>query len=194
MKKLLALISLLVITVLIGTYSIQKVSALGFVFRSGIDVSTGQFAMQTNTATTTGTFIKNGTATTTFTFPSDTFSELSVFLLANFPTTNQNSYLNMEVLGSDDGIDFFTYDNTRQNQAIDPTIPTTTIRLASSSMPFAWRPTIKGATTSKLFSIELIPSRFTRVVITLNSTSSLVALPDTATFWVNFAGQIKTDR
>jgi len=178
-----------------GLFSVQQAAALGFVFRSGIEVpSGGTYQMVFPVSTSTGLFMKNGTATTTLTFPSETFSSVTVFVRASFPTTNINSYLSIEAQASDDGIDFFNYDNTRQNQSINPTVASTSVTLASTTMPFLYRPTLKGSTTTKAFNIELIPARYTRLIYTLVSTSTVVALPDSATIWSNVAGQVRTDR
>lgn len=194
MRKI--IISVIVgVLILVGVTNHASIAkALGFVFRSGQEQPTGTFAMKTSVSSTTETTLYSGLATTTLTMPTDIFDEVTVFEYAN-ATTTHNSSLYLEVQASDDNVDFFTYDMTTigpYQPAPTAIVASTTIALASTTMPFTFKPAIVNATTSKAFVIPLIPARFTRFIWTVASgTPSFRA--DGIQFWANVAGRIKTD-
>lgn len=186
--------SLIVMLILVSiTINPNIAKAIGGLIRSGIDMPTsvGAYAMTTNSSTTTPNFMRNGTATTTLTFPSETFSSVQVQMLVKaYATTtgSPKSYIEMRPQASDNGVDFFDYDLTVANPATQYSA-TTTIQLASTTIPYDYRPATVGATTTKQVSINLLPSRYTRLIFTVAS-STAVSVLDQMDLWVNVIGNV----
>lgn len=154
--------------------------------RSGSNVT----AMRTASATTTPSegaptdFIATGSATTTLTFESDNFEALNVDMIW-ISTTSVRSQLSMEVLGSDDNIDFYTYDLTAVNGSL-----TNPFSLTSSSTPYLWIPDTLNGTSSKKVLVPYIHAKFTRLVFSLASTTART-VNDSIGFYANVTGVIR---
>lgn len=184
------IVMLIMVSVTVGP---QFANAIGGLIRSGLDMprSVGQYTMVTNDSTTTPNVLKNGVGTTTLTFPTETFSSVNVQLLVKaYATTTgtSKSYINIQPQASDNGTDFYDYDLTVANPATVYSA-TTTINLASSTLNYTYLPATKGATTTKQFSINLLPSRYTRLVFSVGSTTG-VSILDSFDLWANVIGNV----
>ena len=170
---------------------VQLVHALGFIFRSGVDVS----SMRTSSSTTSPNYLNFGLGTTTLNFQSDIFSSLTLYLQVVSSSTNTGGTLNIEVQGSDDNVDFFTYDPFQLNPAAIY-VASSSLATASTSIQYTYQPANRGSTTTKAFILPYVPSRFTKIIFTEASTSPGIAASraDGMTLWANVAGAIKTDR
>ena len=175
------------------TYRTQLVGAIGAVLRSGADVPDGSLKMRTSESTTTPEFLQNGKGTTTLVFASENFSSLTMYVQTFASSTNVRSPLQIRLQGSDNNIDFFDYDPT----IIDPvffrnTNATTSIALASTSIPYSFQPYNRQGTTTKVVNMNLLPARYTKVIFTIASTTENTATTpyfDGMNLWVNMIGQ-----
>lgn len=174
--------------VLVFSYQTQLVKAVGSFFRSGSD--NAQY--QTSSSTTTPNALRTGTGTTTMTFNTSDFFSLTVFMQTMATTTAPpySSTLEIQPYASDNGIDFFVYDQTRL-RTNEYLIATTSIPLASTTVPFTYRPANTAATTTKVFNLNLIPARFTRLVFTLVGSTTPLTVRDSINLYVNVAGNIQ---
>ena len=100
---------------------------------------------------------------------------------------------------SDNNIDFFDYDPTIISDiTLNGIKASSTISLASTTIPYSYQPNFKGATSTKAVDANIIPSRYTRVTFTVaSSTPTISESPfyrDGLNLWANFIGKIDTDR
>ncbi len=192
------LTALLVFGVL--TYHTEIVKAIGVMLRSGLNVPTGALTMQTSNSTTSPNFLQNGLGTTTLTFESEKFSALTLYLQVLASSTNATSPLNIQLQASDDNIQFFDYDPTilnsnsfAQGLAMANVKGTTTIPVASTTIPYVYQPATRGATTTKALNVNILPARYTRVIFSISTTTpNSAATPyfDGINLWANAVGQI----
>ena len=163
-------------------------AALTLITRSGRDAS----SMRTSNSTSTPNFLNYGLGTTTLSFSSADLASVTVFMNVFASSTAVRESMRMEVFASDDGIDYFPYDWT----VINPTAyyaASTTLNLASTTLPFNYVPSVTNSTTSKVWSLPLIPARFTRLVFSIASGTPGVGSGGRANgsmdLWVNVSGQ-----
>ena len=165
------------------TYKVELTKAVGAFFRSGAD--NAQY--RTSDSTTTPTFLVSGVASSTLTFNTSDCASITTYVQLFASTTNTQSWLQVERFASDDGINFYNYDTALQDQT-KRNIETT---LASSTQFLTWKPSILGATTTKAFKIELIPSRKTRLVFGIATSTNSTTGRDRANIWVDNACNIQ---
>jgi len=175
-KYLLSAFFLLILAgVFVALNPSTRAYALGFLIRSGANVSTGSLAL-TNcpSGTTTPKWLQVGLATSTLTFATDSIgpADATLLLQVNASSTNTQSPLNIHAQASDDAIDFFDYDLTVKNLLNTTSLAaTSTITLASSTVDLQWMPSFHS-TTTKAVSFQLMPARFTRLTFSLSTTTS----------------------
>jgi hypothetical protein len=191
-KKLQIALAVLVLggTLTVGSYRTQIAQAASSMFRSGQDASN----MRTSSSTTSPAWLVTGTGTATIgPFSSSDLKSVTVYMntMATSSSGAFNSILEIQPYASDDNIDFFPYDNTKRNQAQALSNATTSIQFASTTEPFRFSPSTIGATTSKAFSIDLIPARYTRLVASLVSSTTPYTQKQSMNIWMNAVGELK---
>ena len=198
-KKAIGLIVVFLLLIGAFLYRVEITHAIGAVLRSGANVSTGEFAMTTNASSSLPNFFQNGTGTTTLTFVSDNFTSLTMYLQVFASTTNVISPLNIRLQASDDNTNFFDYDPTiLEGSSFRNALGTTTIALASTTVAYSYQPSTRGATSTKVVNVNLLPARYTRVIFTVaSSTPTVGGAPfyrDGMSLWANMVGQIEGGR
>lgn len=187
-RKIIGIVAVVLLLAPALTYRAEIAKAVGAFLRSGSD--NPQY--QTSSSTTTPNALLTGTGTTTLTMSTGDFSSLTVSMqtLATTTAAPYSSTLEIQPYASDNGIDFFAYDQTKK-QTDEYSIGTTSIPLASTTIPFTFIPSTIGATTTKVFNLDLIPSRFTRLVFSLRASTTPFTVRDSMNLWVNVAGHIQ---
>jgi len=195
-KKILGL--LLGLMIIIGglLYDGRMVEAIGAMLRSGGDVTTGSYKMQTTGTTTDPLFLQNGTGTTSLTFASDNFHSLTMYVQVFASSTNVRSPLNIRFAASDDDDVYFDYDPTIiDSDFFVDSRGTSTIAFASTTKAYEWQPATRGATSTKVVNVNFLPARYTRVTFTVaSSTPTGGSVRDGMNLWANFIGQIENAR
>lgn len=146
---------------------------------------------QTNSATTTVTYLTAGTATTTLTYDAnllygDSFASNGASLLIQFAGSSSASTLNADIQYSQDGIDWYGLSGgTDVDNGIGSTSPSignatvVTLTFASSTIDKSAGIT---ATTSRIVNLDM-PTRYVRAIFSLPAGSPRGAV------WAQFVAQ-----
>ena len=188
MKKVIIASFLISLVVLIGVSKDNIVKAATQLLRSGATTP----SYQTSNATTSPNYLSYGFGTTTLTFSSSDLSSITIMENVFASTSAVKASLNMEVQGSDDNIDWFTQDPTTLNPITITTgasyVASSTIQLASSTLPYIYFPSVRNSTTTKMFRVPLVPARYTKLIFYVASTTWGRGTSDAMDLWVNVTG------
>ena len=197
MKKIITILSVVMVLFLALSYAPEAVKAIGNIIRSGANVPDGSLKMRTSNATNTPVFLQTGIGTTSLTFASEEFSTLTAYVQVFASTTGTSGNtptLFIERFASDNNVDFFAYLDDYGLDELDM-FGSTTISVASSTIPVKWTPGVQGATSTAAINMRLIPAKYTRLSFyTATGTPMLTTFRDGMNLFVNAVGQSNSNK